>query len=358
MDQGYSFPQSFRIGEHWLGAGHPCFVIAEVAQAHDGSLGFANSFIDAAADAGANAIKFQTHIASAESTHEEKFRVKFTTQDATRFDYWRRMQFTEAQWQELAQHAHERGLAFLSSPFSMEALEMLERIGVPAWKVASGETNNSPMLQAMVDTGKPVLLSTGMSYLREIDEAVALVGKAGVPLAVFQCTNRYPCPPEHLGLNLVGEFIRRYGCPIGLSDHTGQPWSVYAAVALGCDVVEAHVAFHRTMFGPDVPASLTFEQLAEVVEQLGPLRSALAHPVDKDQEASELEDIRGLFTKSVVPVQDLPAGTVIQRTHVTFKKPGRGIPAREVGRAVGMRLKRSVKRDELFQWDDLEEPTT
>ena len=136
----------FKIGGHSVGTGKPCLIIAEVAQAHDGSLGTAHAFIDAIAGAGADAVKFQTHIAAAESTPDEPWRVKFSPQDATRFDYWKRMEFTEEQWKGLKQHADECELIFLSSPFSFEAVDLLDRVGVAAWKVPSGETANAPML--------------------------------------------------------------------------------------------------------------------------------------------------------------------------------------------------------------------
>src|SRR5438132_6125934 len=136
---------SFRVGPRPVGAGHPCLIVGEIAQAHDGSLGVAHAFIDAIANAGADAVKFQTHIAAAESTPSEPWRVKFSTQDETRYDYWKRMEFTEPQWLGLKQHADERGLLFLSSPFSLEAVELLQRIGITSWKVASGELSNLPM---------------------------------------------------------------------------------------------------------------------------------------------------------------------------------------------------------------------
>ena len=173
-----------------VGPGHPCLLIAEVAQAHDGSLGTAHAYIDAVATAGADAIKFQTHIAAAESTRGEPWRVKFSPQDATGYDYWERMEFTEEQWVALREHADERGLIFLSSPFSIEAVDLLTRVGVPAWKVTSGEVTNAVMLDCMARTGIPILLSTGMSTLSEIDAAVRCVEERGASLAVFLALRR------------------------------------------------------------------------------------------------------------------------------------------------------------------------
>lgn len=212
-------PTSFDAG--WLATGR-CVVIGEVAQAHEGSLGMAHSFIDAIASAGADAVKFQTHIAAAESTLAEPWRVKFSRQDDTRRDYWRRMEFSEAQWRDLKAHADDRGLLFLSSPFSLEAVELLIRVGVPAWKIASGEIANAAMLTRLLESRLPLLVSTGMSPLAEIDAVVARIQSHGVPFAVLQCTTAYPCPAERVGLNMLAVFRERYACAIGLSDHSGR----------------------------------------------------------------------------------------------------------------------------------------
>ena len=212
----------FQIGGRSVGGGAGCILIAEVAQGHDGSLGMAHAFIDAVANAGADAVKFQTHIASAESTSQEAWRVKFSPQDGTRYDYWKRMEFSEEQWQGLKRHADDRGLLFLSSPFSVEAVELLTRLGVPAWKVTSGEINSLPIFEEMALTGLPVLLSTGMSSLREIDAAVEKAKNRKLPLAVLQCTSAYPCPPEKVGLNLISLFRERYSCAVGLMSLTSR----------------------------------------------------------------------------------------------------------------------------------------
>src|SRR5262245_47116537 len=164
-----------------------CLIVGEVAQAHDGSLGLAHAFIEAIAAAGADAVKFQTHIAAAESTRAEPWRVRFSPRDETRYEYWKRMEFTEDEWRSLKRHAEERGLAFISSPFSIEAVDLLDRVGIGAWKIASGEVSNLPMLERILQRGRPVILSSGMSSLSETDAAAARVRARGTPLAVLQC---------------------------------------------------------------------------------------------------------------------------------------------------------------------------
>lgn len=331
------------------------FLIAEVAQAHDGSLGMAHAFVSAAAVAGADAIKFQTHIASAESTRDEPFRVLFSKQDATRYDYWRRMEFTPEQWQGLAEHARECGLVFLSSPFSVAAVLLLDQLGTPAWKIGSGELRSTDMMQAILATGKPILLSTGMASYTELDQLTAGFRCAGSPFAMFQCTSKYPSCLEEVGLNVLQKFRKRYACPVGLSDHTGRTEPAMAAMAQGAAMVEVHVTFHRGMFGPDVPASLTFEEFATLAAFRDALEVMRTHPVDKDALAHSLADSRRIFGKSVAPVRDLPTGTVLDLSMLTLKKPATGIPPEHLDSLQGRRLRRNITADRLLQWSDLDD---
>lgn len=329
-------------------------IIAEVAQAHDGSLGMAHSFIDLAADAGADIIKFQTHIADEESSLDEPWRVKFSKQDKTRFDYWKRMEFTEDEWIGLKQHCDERGIEFMSSPFSIKAVEMLDKIGVKEWKIASGEVTNTPLFNAIVKTKKPVLLSTGMSSLKEIDEAVNTIKKNNLELTVLQCTSMYPTEPEKLGLNMINFFKQRYNCKSGLSDHSGNIYSGLAAAALGADVIEVHITFSKIMFGPDVPVSLDFEQLKSLVEGVTFIEKALSHPVDKDKIADELKELRSIFNKSIVAGTDIPANSVLSEELLAFKKPGTGLTPNKIDSVLGRKVKRDIKINEQIKLQDLE----
>lgn len=331
-----------------------CIVIGEVAQAHDGSLGMAHAFIDAIARAGADAVKFQTHIAAAESTPNEPWRVPFSVQDDSRYAYWRRMEFTEAQWVGLKQHATDRGLLFLSSPFSSEAVELLSRVGVAAWKIASGEISSGQMFERMAATGLPMLVSTGMSTWREIDSTVARIQRRGLLLALLQCTTAYPCSPDRVGLNVLEEFKRRYGCPAGLSDHSGTIYPALAGAALGMAVLEVHVTLSREMFGPDVPASVTTTELRQIIDGIRFIEEAIANPVDKDRLAEEFKSNRAIFGKSIVAGADLPAGTVLREEHLAFKKPGFGIPEERMCDVLNRRLKTPLHRDTSILEEHLE----
>ncbi|MDP7164986.1 MAG: N-acetylneuraminate synthase family protein [Alphaproteobacteria bacterium] len=336
-----------------VGPGQPAFVIAEVAQSHDGSLGMAHAFIDTAAESGADAIKFQTHIAAAESTFDEEFRVKFSRQDESRFDYWRRMEFSPAQWAGLARHAAEQGIVFLSSAFSVAAVELLRELGLAAWKVGSGEYRSEDLWQAMAVSGAPILLSTGMSEWREIEAAVERVGELGVPLALFQCTSRYPTALAEVGLNVIDE-LRCFGCPVGLSDHSGSVHPSLAALARGADLIEVHLTLDRRLFGPDVPVSLTPPELSLICEARDALVTMEKNPVDKDAMAAELAEMRGLFSKSLAPVRPLSAGTRLSADMLTAKKPGTGIPAAELDDVVGRRLTIDVGPERLLRREDLD----
>jgi N-acetylneuraminate synthase len=336
-----------------LGSGR-CLIIGEVALTHDGSLGLAHAFVDAIANAGADAVKFQTHIAAAESTPSEPFRVTFSRQDKTRYDYWKRMEFTEVGWRGLAEHARDRGILFLSSPFSSQAVELLDKLGMPLWKIASGETSNHALLDRILDTSKPVLLSTGMSPIEEIDRAVERVRARNVEVGVFQCTTAYPCPPEKIGLNMIPLYRQRYECWVGLSDHSAVIYPGLAGVANGMDMLEVHVTLSREMFGPDVVASVTTEQLRQLVDGVRFIERMRAHPIDKDASAQETAPLRKLFTRSLVASADLPAGTVVAREHLAIKKPGTGLAPDRLEEIVGRRLARPVTADQVLTAEDIE----
>ncbi len=331
-----------------------CLIIGEVAQSHDGSLGMAHAFIDAIASAGADAVKFQTHIACEESTPQEPWRVKFSRQDETRYQYWERMEFTNEQWAGLKQHADDAGILFMSTPFSEPAVDMLRNVGMKIWKVASGEVGNLPLLERMIAPGDPVILSSGMSDWPELDKAVDVVRANGNPLAVLQCTSAYPCPPERVGLNMLEAISGRYGLPVGLSDHSGNIFAGLAAVTLGAEVLEVHVALSREMFGPDVPASVTTVELNQLVEGARQIEKMTAAPMTKEVLEEDLTELRKLFTKSIVAGTDLPAGTVLAAEHLKLKKPGTGLDASYLPGLIGRRLLRGLSADELLSQDDLD----
>ena len=341
------------FGGRRVGPGAPTLLVAEVGQAHDGSLGIAHSFIDAVAAVGFDAVKFQTHIAEAESTLDEPFRVPFSYEDDSRFGYWKRMSFSPEQWMALAQHARDVGLLFISTPFSNAAVQLLEQVDVKVWKIGSGEARQGGVLDAVAATGKPVVLSTGMSTWQEIDEAVDRLTSFGTPIVLMQCTSQYPTPLEAVGLNVIREMMARYGVPVGLSDHSATVFPALAAMARGAAIIEVHVAFSRRMFGPDSKASLELDELRLLVEARDAFAAMDANPVDKDVAAAGFSELRAVFGRSVALLRSLPAGSVLKASDLTTKKPGGGIPTSELGSCVGRALRVDVSADRLLRWDDL-----
>jgi N,N'-diacetyllegionaminate synthase len=329
-------------------------IVAEIGQNHDGSLGMCHAYIDALADAGADVIKFQTHIASAESTINEQFRVKFSYQDDTRYEYWRRMEFTEPQWMELKRHADGKGIEFLTTPFSAAAVASMSRIGVTAWKIGSGDTMSEELVESILDTGKPLIVSTGMSTWREIDSTVERLAKRRAQYALLQCTSKYPTPLSDVGLNVLFEMKERYGCRVGLSDHSGSESPSIASISRGFSLIEIHATFDRRMFGPDVHASLTIEQISRIAAFAKDLYTMDNNPVDKDQLAADLRQQKTLFARSLALKQDLPAGHLLAAADLTQKKPGDGIPWSEKELVVGRKLRHFVPKNRLLNTEDFE----
>lgn len=330
------------------------FIIVEVGNAHDGSLGMAHAYVDAVAKTGADAIKFQVHLAEAESSALEPFRVPFSYEDASRYDYWVRTGFTLEQWKGLKQHCDEVNIEFMASPFSQLAVDWLEEIGVRRHKIASGEVSNLLMLEKVARTGKPIVLSSGMSSFAELDEAILLIQSFGNELTVLQCTTSYPTPYERLGLNVVTELQQRYpGVKVGLSDHTGQLYASIAAVALGARALEFHVVFDRRSFGPDATSSLTVDEVGQLVAGVRGIETALYHPVDKS-DASAFQHLKNIFEKTLAVNKDLPAGHTLVFEDLETKKPANcGLPASKFRTIIGRQLAVGKSRYDFLRPEDL-----
>jgi len=345
--------KQFKISDHFIGDGNPTFVIAEIAQSHEGSLGIARSYIDAVAETGADAIKFQTHLAKFESTLDEPFRISFSRQDKSRFDYWKRMEFTEEEWEELAKHANKKGLIFLSSPFSIEAVNLLDKINVPAWKIGSGEFASDFILEYIAKTKKPVLLSTGMSTYDDIRNMVKKIEGYNLDYAILQCTSSYPTKLEDVGLNVIEDLRRVYDCPVGLSDHSGTLFPALTALARRINIIEVHVTFDKRLFGPDVSSSITLDDLSFLVEVKNAIYTMDQNPVNKDEMAIKLSELRKIFSKSIATSRFLSKGTVLEENMIAPKKPGTGIPFSEKSKIIGKSLKHDIYPDRLLKWEDL-----
>ena len=331
------------------------FIIAEVGQAHEGSLGILLSYIDAVASTGVDAVKFQTHIAEAESSVYEPFRVKFSYEDDTRLDYWHRMSFTREQWLLIKKHCDDAGLEFMSSPFSQAAVDLLEEIGVKRYKIGSGEVNNFLMLEKIAKTGKPIILSSGMSSLTELDSSVEFIKSFGNDLTILQCTTSYPTPPERIGLNVISQLKERYpNATIGLSEHTSKIYTGIAAVAMGAEVLEFHVVFDKRMFGPDATSSLTIDEAKEMVEGIRFIETALNHPIDKSDNSPYL-GLKMIFEKSLAINRNIEKGEIIHFEDLETKKPSNhGIAASHFREIIGKKANKNLSKYDFLKSEDLE----
>ena len=326
------------------------FIIAEVGQAHDGSFEIALEYIDALAKTGVNAVKFQIHIADAESSIHEPFRIKFSDRDKTRFDYWKRMEFKLEEWKQLKASCDEKGVEFLASPFSNAAVDLLEKIGVKRYKIGSGEVNNFLLLEKIARTGKPVILSSGMSSMEELDAAVNFMKERKMELSVLQCTTAYPTQPENYGLNVIPELKERYGVTVGYSDHSAKMETCIAATALGAEILEFHAVFDRNSLGPDASSSLEMEEISQLVNAVKNIRTSLNNPVDKS-DSTIFEGLKNIFEKSLSVNKDLPAGHILTFDDLEAKKPkGYGLDASRFEEVIGKKLKKELKK-----WDFLTE---
>ncbi|WP_426483876.1 N-acetylneuraminate synthase family protein [Flavobacterium sp. 2] len=329
------------------------YIIAEIGQAHEGSLGILYSYIDAIAKTGVNAVKFQMHIAEAESSEHEPFRVKFSLEDKTRFDYWKRMGFSLEQWKGIKAHCDQAGLDFICSPFSNLAVDWLEEVGVKYYKIGSGEVNNFLILEKIAQTGKPVILSSGMSSYTELDETVGFLKERNVDFSILQCTTAYPTQPEQYGLNVIPELKSRYNVTVGFSDHSAKKEACIAATALGASILEFHVVFDRELFGPDSKASLTIAEAKELVQAVQNIATALATPIDKN-DIESLKPLKQIFEKSLAINKDLPKNHILRFEDLEAKKPkGFGILASNYKELIGKTLKSDMKQWDFLNEDDL-----
>jgi sialic acid synthase SpsE len=339
---------NIRIGAREIGPAQPCFVIAEAGINHNGDLGLASELVDAAADAGADAIKFQTHF-----PEHEMLRGGATAGyvGESLFDLLTRTALTREAHFALRERATQKGILFLSTPFSREAADFLETVGVLAFKTGSGELTNLPLQQHIARKGKPMIISTGMSTREEIDRTVQAVRAIGTPFALMHCTSTYPTPYEHVQLDCIASLQQQYGVPIGFSDHTLGSFIAFAAVTTGANLFEKHFTTSRSLPGPDQQGSMEPHELAEVVRGIRAIETARG--ANKQIQPGE-QEVRDMALHSVVSMRDIAAGTTIDAADVWAKRPGTGIPAHRLAEVIGRAAKRAIPKDQLIAWEDLQ----
>jgi N,N'-diacetyllegionaminate synthase len=346
------------IGSRAIGAGAPVFIVAEAGVNHNGDPALALRLVDAAAECGADAVKFQTFTVDALLTQgapKARYQLETTGAEESQHEMLARLELSLEVLAELKDRAAKQGLIFFSAPFDEESADVLEALDVALFKVPSGEITNLPLLRHVAAKGRPIILSTGMSDLEEVEQAVAAIRAAGdPPLALLHCLSAYPAPVGEVNLRAMDSLASRFGCPVGFSDHTVGIEIAVAAAARGAAIVEKHLTLDKTLPGPDHRASLDPAELGAMVRAIRAVESALGDGVKRPMPSEA--DTRRVARKSLVAARALKAGERIAAGDVASKRPATGISPAELPRVLGLRLTRDVAADEVIPWEALAEP--
>ena len=347
---------TLQIGARAVGHGQPCFVIAEAGVNHNGDLALANRLVDIAAEAGADAVKFQTFRADAIASRtapKARYQLDVTSRDESQLEMLRKLELTPEMHRAVSAHCRAKGILFLSTPFDEASADFLDELGVVAFKMASGEITNLPFVAHVARKVKPMLVSTGMSNIAEVAEALRTIAENGnPPTLLFQCTSNYPAAPSDINLRAMQTMSHAFGVPVGYSDHTAGIEISLAAVALGACILEKHFTIDRNLPGPDHKASLEPAELGALVRGVRAVEAALGHG-RKEPVANELST-RDIARKSLVATRDIARGSVIGENDVVRLRPGTGISASRAPTVLGRKLKSDIAAGTMFAWDMFE----
>jgi N,N'-diacetyllegionaminate synthase len=341
-----------KINKYKINNNTKAFIIAEIGLSHDGSLGFAKNFIDRAKKNGAHAVKFQMHISEFESSKKELFRKKFSYQDKNRSDYWRRTSFNFREWLHLKKYCEKKDIIFLCSPFSVEAVKFLRKLGIEAWKIASGEFNNLLMLNEIIKDNKPIILSTGLTDEKEMEKILNFVKKKNEKIILLSCYSDYPTKLKDAEHNHISHFYKKFNINTGLSDHTGKIESLLSAIALGASVIETHVVVDRFFFGPDTSSSITFDELKLLSDFNQVFFEIKEYPIKKKILNNHQKKLRKIFNRSLSLIKDLKKNSILKYSDLIALKPGTGIPAYNYEKIIGKKLKKNIKQFSFLKKDD------
>ena len=321
-----------------IGAGHPCFIIAEAGVNHNGSVELALRLVDAAAEAGADAVKFQTWITELLVSPEAEladYQRANTGGDQSQFAMLKALELSQDAFREIQAHCQRRGILFLSTPDEEQSADFLDSLGVPLLKVGSGELDNHRFLRHLAAKGRPIVLSTGMSELGEVEAAVAALGDA--PFALLHCVSDYPAAAADCNLRVMQTLAARFGCPVGFSDHTMGLHIAVAAVARGACIVEKHLTLDRGMPGPDHRCSLPPAEFRAMVAAIREAESALGDGVKRPTKSEQAT--REVVRKKLIAARDLSAGEILREADIDLRRSAGGLPAHALDRVIGRRLK-------------------
>ncbi len=339
-----------------VGDGEPCFIIAEAGVNHNGDLTAARLLIDAASDAGADAVKFQTFRAEnlvTQDAQKAEYQKKDDSTGATQLGMLKKLELSANDFRKLSTHAKKRGIIFLSTAFDDESIELLIRLDIPAFKIPSGEITNLPALEKIALAKKPVILSTGMSDMAEVGEAVTCLQEHGCrDIILLHCTTSYPASPASVNLRVMDTLRETFHLPVGYSDHTEGILIPAAAAARGACLIEKHITLDRMQPGPDHAASIEPDALREMIVCIRTIEESLG-TTDKRPESCEIGN-RSVVRKSVVAREHIPRGSLLSDAMLTLKRPGTGIEPKYIRDLVGKRTKRAIERDTLITRDMVE----
>jgi len=335
--------------------GRHCKLIAEVGLSHEGSLGLAFAYIDSAKASGADLVKFQYHIPTVESSKYEKFRIDFSQQDKTRWDYWDRTTFSTDNWKKIISHCKKNLIDFCVSVFSGQACSEMIDLGVKNIKLGSGDLTNKEILDVLKGWNGNLFISTGLATFSEIEEAINNYSEFLVDsrLTVFQCTSKYPTPLNQVGINVMELIRSRWNVKVGLSDHSVGIDSAIVAINKGADVIEKHVTFSKNMFGPDISSSITFEELSRL-SNFRDNYQLIIQSVDKDEIARELVKERLIFGRSLGLKREFRVGEVVSEHDFCLRKPGGGLNWEDRLNLVGQKLIRDIALGDLITLSDFD----
>lgn len=349
---------TIQISNKFIGEGMPCFIIAEAGVNHNGDINLAKKLIDIAADVGADAVKFQTFKAEKlvlQDADKAEYQMKSTGSEESQYQMLKKLELTESSFEELKVYAENKNIIFLSTPFDDESVDFLDNIGVPLFKIGSGELTNLPLLQHIAKKNKPVILSTGMATLGEIEEALyTLINEELRDIIILHCITSYPARAEEANLNVIKTLKSCFKLPVGLSDHTLGVNVSLAARALGACVIEKHFTLDKKLPGPDHGASLDPEELGALVKGIREIESALGDGIKKP--TKEEENIKKFVRKKLVACVDIPRGTIISEGMVMLKRVGaeEGIDPKYFFSVLGKKTLQDININSPIKWAMIE----
>jgi len=347
--------RKIKIGNRFIGDGERPFIIAEAGINHNGNVSLAKKLIDAAKKAEADAVKFQTFKAEdvvTKTAEKAEYQKKTTGAEESQFVMIQKLELEERDLKELFDYAHRKGIIFLSSPFDKRSVDLLAKLGVPAFKIASGEITNLPLIKYIAQKGKPIILSTGMSTMAEIKEALQVINDEGIrDIVLLHCITSYPAKVESSNLRAMRTLRRAFKLPVGLSDHTIGITVPIAAVALGAAALEKHFTLDKNLPGPDHKASLTPEELNQMIMVVRQVEKAMGDGIKSPTE--EEEKIKRVVRRSIVARVEISKGTLITEEMLDIKRPGTGVEPKYMNKVIGAVARCRIEQDEPLTMNKL-----